>query len=37
MQYINKYLILKIENCYASTFTKDIRKSYAIEEICRRL
>ncbi len=23
--------------CYASTFVKDIRESYAIKEICRRL
>jgi hypothetical protein len=23
--------------CYASTFVRDIRESYAIEEICRRL
>jgi len=26
-----------VKACYASTFVRDIREDYAIEEICRRL
>ncbi len=31
VQFINKLY------CYASTFVRDIRASYAIREVCRRL
>ena len=30
-------ILRQIEICYASTFVRDIRENYAIEEICRRL
>ncbi len=33
----NDTLKEKLEKCYASTFVRDIRENYVIEEICRRL
>ncbi len=34
---INNFITRALIKCYASTFVKDIRESYAIKKICRRL